>query len=270
MKMENELVFPGKSGRDVTTSLKVAEKFGKEHKNVLRDIENLSCSGEFHRLNFEHTPYVHPQNGQTYPMYEITKDGFSFLVMGYTGREAGKFKEDFIRAFNQRDALLKNDDFIISRAMGLLQNRVNALTEKAKELERSNQEKEQIITDQAPKVLFADTVTASSNSILIGELAKLICQKGVEIGQNRLFAWLRANGYLLSKPGEFYNKPAQRYIEQGLFELKKSSITMGDGTVLVTTTPKVTGKGSIYFVNKFLSAHEENHGRIKNNAQIVA
>lgn len=265
----NELVFPGKSGRDVTTSLKVAEKFGKRHDGVLRDIENLSCSAEFNLHNFVEISYRDAMN-RDQKAYEMTKDGFSFLVMGYTGREAGKFKEDFIRAFNQRDALLKNDDFIISRAMGLLQNRVNALTEKAKELERSNQEKEQIITDQAPKVLFADTVTASSNSILIGELAKLICQRGVEIGQNRLFAWLRTNGYLLSKPGEFYNKPAQRYIEQGLFELKKSSITMGHGTVLVTTTPKVTGKGSIYFVNKFLSAHEENHGRIKNNAQIVA
>lgn len=265
----NELVFPGKSGRDITTSLKVAEKFGKDHDKVCRDIESLSCSAEFNTANFGVIYYRDSMNRER-KAYEMTKDGFSFLVMGYTGREAGKFKEDFIRAFNQRDALLKNDDFIISRAMGLLQNRVNVLTEKAKELERSNQAKEQIITDQAPKVLFADTVTASSNSILIGELAKLICQRGVEIGQNRLFAWLRKYGYLLSRPGEFYNKPAQRYIEQGMFELKKSSITMGDGTVLVTTTPKVTGKGQVYFVNKFLRAHEESLKEAKKNAQIVA
>lgn len=89
-----ELVKINSAGKDVTTSLIVAQVFGKEHKNVLRDIENLSCSDTFRRLNFEHTPYVHPQNGQTYKMYEMTKDGFSFLVMGYTGERAGQFKEN--------------------------------------------------------------------------------------------------------------------------------------------------------------------------------
>ena len=88
---EKELVFKGENNEALTTSLLVAERFGKEHKNVLRDIENLSCSEEFRRLNFEHTPYVHPQNGQTYKMYVMTKDGFTFLVMGYTGETAGKF-----------------------------------------------------------------------------------------------------------------------------------------------------------------------------------
>jgi anti-repressor protein len=141
----------------------------------------------------------------------------------------------------------------------------------AKMLLESEEEKERLIEDvarlgtkaleqqraleaAAPKVLFADTVSASSSSILVGELAKLICQRGVEIGQNRLFDWMRRNGYLLSRPGEYYNRPAQRYIEQGLFELKKTSITRGDGTILVTTTTKVTGKGQVYFVDKFLGS----------------
>lgn len=81
------------------TSFIIAEIFGKEHRNVLRDIENLSCSDSFRMLNFERTPYTHPQNGQTYEMYEMTKDGFSFLVMGYTGAKAFKFKVDFINEF---------------------------------------------------------------------------------------------------------------------------------------------------------------------------
>jgi anti-repressor protein len=113
-------------------------------------------------------------------------------------------------------------------------------------------EQEKALEAAAPKVLFADTVTASADSILIGELAKIICQKGIEIGEKRLFAWMRNNGYLCSRPGEYYNRPAQRYIEQGLFEIKKGSVMHSNGTVLVTTTPMVTGKGQLYFVNKFL------------------
>ena len=86
------LVSTNSKGQDVTTSLIVAEVFGKRHDHVLRDIENLSCSNAFRLLNFGETPYIHPQNGQTYPMFEMTKDGFSFLVMGYTGDKAGQFK----------------------------------------------------------------------------------------------------------------------------------------------------------------------------------
>jgi len=109
------------------------------------------------------------------------------------------------------------------------------------------------LQDQAPKVLFADAVATSERSILIGELAKIMHQNGVSIGQNRLFEELRRTGYLGNK-GEYYNTPTQRAIEQGLFEIKKTSITKPDGTVLVTTTTKVTGKGQIYFLNKFIKS----------------
>lgn len=109
------------------------------------------------------------------------------------------------------------------------------------------------LQDQAPKVLFADAVATSERSILIGELAKIMHQNGVSIGQNRLFEELRKTGYLGSK-GEYYNIPTQRAVEQGLLEIKKTSITKPDGTVLVTTTTKVTGKGQIYFLNKFIKS----------------
>jgi anti-repressor protein len=108
-----------------------------------------------------------------------------------------------------------------------------------------------ILQEQAPKVLFADSVVTSSRSILVGELAKIIAQNGLEIGQNRLFIWLRKHGYLGSH-GEYYNLPTQRAMEMDLFEIKKTTINKPDGTVLVTSTTKVTGKGQIYFVNKFL------------------
>lgn len=119
-------------------------------------------------------------------------------------------------------------------------------------LERSQRQLEA----QAPKVLFADAVATSDRSVLVSELAKVLKQNGVEIGQNRLFSWLRQNGYLLSK-GDYYNQPAQKYMEKGLFELKKTSISKPDGTVITTTTTKITGRGCIYFTNKFLSINEK-------------
>lgn len=106
-----------------------------------------------------------------------------------------------------------------------------------------------------PKALFADAVAASHTSILVGELAKLLKQNGVEIGQNRLFRWLRENGYLM-KAGSSYNMPTQRSMEQELFEVKETSITHSDGHITVQKTPKVTGKGQQYFINRFLTKGE--------------
>ncbi|MFS0489948.1 phage antirepressor KilAC domain-containing protein [Leadbetterella byssophila] len=113
-------------------------------------------------------------------------------------------------------------------------------------------EQEEQISKLAPKALFADAVTTSNDSILVGELARYLNQNGVNIGQNRLFEWLRQNGYLCVK-GELYNQPTQKAMAMGLFEVKKTSITKPDGTVLVSSTSKVTGKGQVYFLNKFLN-----------------
>lgn len=104
-----------------------------------------------------------------------------------------------------------------------------------------------------PKVLFADAVSASKSSCLIGELAKILKQNGIDIGQNKLFQWLRANGYLISRRGESWNQPTQKSMQLGLFELKKTNINHADGHTTVNTTTKVTGKGQQYFINKFLN-----------------
>lgn len=104
-----------------------------------------------------------------------------------------------------------------------------------------------------PKVLFADAVSASKSSCLIGELAKILKQNGIDIGQNKLFQWLRSNGYLISRRGESWNQPTQKSMQLGLFELKKTNINHADGHTTVTTTTKVTGKGQQYFINKFLN-----------------
>ena len=107
------------------------------------------------------------------------------------------------------------------------------------------------IQGMIPKEIFADAVSASHTSILVGDLAKIICQNGVQIGQKRLFEWLRENNFLI-KSGASRNMPKQRYVEQGLFEVKESNIQNPDGSVRITKTTKVTGKGQVYFVNKFL------------------
>mgnify|MGYP002761729541 CR=1 FL=1 len=120
-------------------------------------------------------------------------------------------------------------------------------------------ERDAIIAQQAqkieadkPKTIFADAVSTSKTSILIGDLAKLICQNGHQIGQKRLFQWMRDHGYLM-KAGASYNMPTQRYMEQGLFEVKESNIQNPDGSVRITKTTKITGKGQLYFINKFLN-----------------
>jgi len=116
------------------------------------------------------------------------------------------------------------------------------------------QQRQKIETDK-PKTIFADAVSTSKTSILIGDLAKLICQNGYKIGQKRLFQWMRDNGYLMKK-GFSYNMPTQRYVEQGLFEVKESNVQNPDGSVRITRTTKVSGKGQVYFVNKFLGRKE--------------
>ena len=112
------------------------------------------------------------------------------------------------------------------------------------------------IESQKPAVLFTGAVETSKTSILIGELAKMLKQNGVNIGQNRLFEWLRQNGYLIKRNGTDYNMPTQRSMDMGLFEIKETIINNPDGSIKISKTPKVTGKGQVYFINLFLNKEE--------------
>lgn len=133
---------------------------------------------------------------------------------------------------------------VMARALKIANNTIESLKSENNTLAIKNKE-------MKPKAIFADAVSASHTSILIGDLAKLICQNGVQIGQKRLFEWLRENNFLINS-GTSRNMPKQRYVEQGLFEVKESNIQNPDGSVRITKTTKVTGKGQVYFVNKFL------------------
>lgn len=133
---------------------------------------------------------------------------------------------------------------VMARALVIANNRIETLT-----LENTMQKKE--IAEARPKVVFADAVSASDNTILIGDMAKLIKQNGHPIGQKRLFQWLRDNGYLIKRKGADYNSPTQYAMELDLFKIKETAITHSDGHVTVSKTVKVTGKGQQYFINKF-------------------
>lgn len=133
---------------------------------------------------------------------------------------------------------------VMARALKIANKTIDSLKSENNALAIENKE-------MKPKAIFADAVASSHTSILIGDLAKLICQNGYQIGQKRLFEWLRNNGYLI-KFGASKNIPVQRYVEQGLFEIKESNVQNPDGSVRITRTTKVTGKGQVYFVNKFI------------------
>ena len=137
-----------------------------------------------------------------------------------------------------------SDEELMAKALLVANNKIA-------ERDKIIEQKQARIEQMKPKEIFADAVAASHTSILVGDLAKLICQNGYQIGQKRLFDWLRANGYLI-KSGGSYNMPTQRYVEQGLFEIKESNLVNPDGTVRINKNTKVTGTGKVYFVNKFL------------------
>lgn len=126
------------------------------------------------------------------------------------------------------------------------------LAQNLKDEQEKRKELETKIEQDKPKVLFADAVATAQTSILIGELAKLLKQNGVDMGQNRLFEWMRQNGYLIRRQGSDYNMPTQRSMEQGLFEIKETTVVHADGHTHINKTPKVTGKGQAYFVTLFL------------------
>lgn len=200
--------------------------------------------------------------GGTQEMSIISESGLYGLVLGSRKPEAKLFKRwithEVIPAIRKHggyltpekiEEALSDPDTIIRLATSLKEERA-----KRKEAERQ-------ITADRPKVLFADSVAASNTSILIGELAKILKQNGYDIGQNRLFQWLRDNEYLISKVSTQKNMPTQKSMELGLFEIKERSFSDPSGVIHISKTVKVTGKGQQYFINKFLGKEDGKDGR---------
>ena len=182
---------------------------------------------------------------EDYQISVLMAKHLSLMSRTEKGKQIREYLIDLERAWNTPEQ-------VMARALKIADRQID-------ELKNNNLMLEQKVKADKPKTIFADAVATSHTSILVGDLAKLICQNGVQIGQKRLFEWMRQNGYLM-KFGVSKNMPMQRYIEQGLFEIKESSVQNPDGSVRITKTPKVTGKGQIYFINKFLEK-EEQHDR---------
>lgn len=251
-----DIILSTQNGEPVVSSREVAERFNKNHKDVLRAIENLAAQNCATKSMFYETTFEN--RGKQYPMYLMNRDGFSLLTFGFTGDEALEWKLKYIQAFNAMEKQLAQRPQL-SRAELMAQ----ALIAAHDELEHKDRQ----IAELTPKGIFADAVNASKKSILVGELAKLLCQNSVQIGQNRLFVWMREHGYLIKDPKRSdYNMPTQRAVEQGLFEIKETTVVHSDGHTSINKTHKVTGKGQIYFVNLFLKGRDP-AGRLREGGQ---
>lgn len=154
------------------------------------------------------------------------------------GKEVRQYLIDLEKAWN-------TPELVMARALKVADRTIDGLKIENKQLKKENEL-------MKPKALFADCVSASDSTILVGELAKILKGKGVDIGQNRLFSWMRDNGYLVKRQGTDYNMPTQRAMEKGLFKIKETAINKPDGSVKISKTVKVTGKGQQYFINKIL------------------
>lgn len=252
--IQSTMVYKTEKGTPVTDSLKVARVFGKQHKNVMQQVRNLLGSAEnsAHKNWFYKSTYLDAQ-GKQQPLFVMNRDGFSLLAMSLTGEKALQFKVAFIDLFDKMEkaiAGVQTTTPAIPKTFAEALRLAASQQEQIEEQQRLIEAKEKQIEESAPRVLFSQAVESAESSILIGELAKILCQNGIAIGEKRLFQWMRENEYLCSF-GERYNQPTQRATEMGLFEMRKVTIQVGSASKVRTTT-KVTGKGQVYFVNKFL------------------
>lgn len=227
----NELVFKSGKGTPVTNSLLVAEKFGKDHKNVIQAIENLMAENSAVKKLFYKAEYE--VRGRMFPMYIMGRDGFTFLVMGFTGKEANQFKLDYIDAFNQMEQALKTQ-------VAIPQTYAEALELAAKQA-RELEAKEKEIKQLAPKASYADRVLEADNQkVDIGQAAKLL---KLPFGRNTFFEKLREDGIFFKNR----NEPKQEYLHY--FDLRKEEITRNNHPAFVVLKVLVNPAG-LYWLSK--------------------
>lgn len=224
----NENHEPVISARQLHTALGVTDRFS-------RWFERMSVYGFEENTDYVGCEIFHDLARKKVKDYIIKLDMAKEIAMLQRNEKSKEVRKYFIQV--EKD--FNSPEKIMARALLMADKKVHKL-------------EAQIEADR-PKVLFADAVSASKSSCLIGELAKILKQNGIDIGQNKLFQWLRTNGYLISRRGDSWNQPTQKSMDLKLFELKKTNINHADGHTTTNTTTKVTGKGQQYFINKFLN-----------------
>lgn len=236
IKINYEAEQPTVSARDLHEKLNIGTKFTTWFERMCE--YGFSQGNEF----FPKLGETSEQGGRPAIDYDISVDMAKQICMIQRTPEGKEIRQYFIdleKAWNTPERIMER-----------------ALQFANKSLERFKTENEYLISENTrmkPKEIFADAVSTSHTSILIGDLAKLLKQNGVETGQKRLFVWMREHGYLIKRQGSDWNMPTQKSMERGLFEVKESTVNNPDGSVRINKTTKVTGKGQQYFINKFLA-----------------
>lgn len=234
---------PMVSARQLHKALEISKRFSAWFEtNSQGFIENEDYTSVLTGTEVQNNGGVQIRELQDYSLSVDMAKHICLMSRTEKGKECRQYLLDLEKAWNTPEQ-------VFARALKMADQTIAKLQDTNKFLEQK-------IESDRPKTIFADAVSTSKTSILIGDLAKLICQNGYQIGQKRLFQWMRDNGYLI-KSGFSYNMPMQRYVEQGLFEVKESNVQNPDGSVRITRTTKVSGKGQVYFVNKFLGRKEE-------------
>lgn len=236
LTIDNEPYFVGKDVAEIlgyrNTSKAILKHVDDEDKQILK-----SQNGTLENI---------PNRG----LQIINESGLYSLILSSKLPTAKQFKRWVTSKV--LPTIRKHGAYMTDKKAEAIVTNKDALADLLKQASDQLKEKDIQIAEMKPKALFADAITESHTSILVGDLAKILRQNGVEIGARRLFKWLRDNHYLISRKGSDYNSPTQRSMEMGLFEIKESSHINGNGVNVITKTPKVTGKGQKYFVNKFL------------------
>ena len=235
---------PTVSARELYRRLEISKRFSawfEVNSQGFVDGEDFSAT----YLKVQGNQYGGEKEIQDYNMTTDMAKHICLMSRTEKGKQCRQYLLDLEKAWNSPDQ-------VMSRALKMADRTINSLKEtNAKLLEDTERMK--------PKEIFADAVSASHTSILIGALAKIISQNGVQIGQNRLFAWMRENGYLITRRGADYNMPTQKSMEMKLFEVRERTVNKPDGSSMITRTTLITGKGQQYFVNKLLNnKHPEN------------
>lgn len=236
IRINYDMEQPTVSARDLHEGLEIGTRFNDWFPRI---VEYGFHEGKDFYSKMSKT---HESSGRPSMDYDITVDmGKQICMIQRTekGRQYRQYFLDLEKAWNTPEQ-------IMARALKMADQKIESL-------KNHNAALIEDVTRMRPKEIFADAVSVSDNSILIGELAKMIKQNGISIGQNRLFAWMRNNGYLIKRNGNDYNMPTQKSMDLNLLEIKERTITNPDGSTRTTRTPKVTGKGQQYFINKFLT-----------------
>ena len=231
----DQLVFRGANDQAMTNSLLVAEKFGKEHKNILRDILNLVAQNSAAKLLFVESEY--DNRGKTYPMYVMNKDGFTLLVMGFNGKDALNFKLDFLNAFNKMESMLKSDDYILARSQEILNNRLQLATQKVQILESTVEKQVEQIQLLAPKASYTDEVLQSTATYTLTQIAHDLGMRSVF----ELTGWCKSKGFLFQQSGQW--QPTAKVAGKGYFTTRTARFFHSDGSVGSSLSTVVTELG---------------------------